>query len=164
MTAPFEGYCGISSSGERTAHGTYIDELRSKGIVWVNSSGNESRKKAMNSPACDPYAVNVASSLNTDGADPVDPSLRTEQLEALSNRSRVLTIHLYAAVTATRHCNGDCSADGTVTVDELLTGIRISLGAVAFLPCGPAFDFNDNGIVEINEVVAALNPLLQGCF
>lgn len=60
------------------------------------------------------------------------------------------------------YCPGDCDDDGSVTVDELLSGIRIALGEADVVSC-PAFDPNGDEAVTIDEIVAAVNSALIGC-
>ena len=64
--------------------------------------------------------------------------------------------------TAAPSCAGDCSGDGTVTVNELIVGVNIALGNTAPTAC-PAFDKNRDQMVSINELIAAVNALLNGC-
>jgi hypothetical protein len=64
-----------------------------------------------------------------------------------------------AAVSA---CPGDCSDDGQVTVDELLTGVGIALGALPVTRC-PVFDTNGDGMVAIDELLKAVDSALTGC-
>jgi len=59
-------------------------------------------------------------------------------------------------------CPGDCNADGFVTVDDLVIGVGIALGAGPIDGC-PAFDHNGDRIVTIDEVVAAVLRALEGC-
>ncbi len=59
-------------------------------------------------------------------------------------------------------CIGDCNGDGTVTVDELITGVNIALGTLSIDACS-ALDENRDGTVEINELVAAVASALAGC-
>ena len=59
-------------------------------------------------------------------------------------------------------CLGDCNADGTVTVDELIRGVNIALGNAAASVCG-VFDANADESVTIDEVVKAVNNALNGC-
>ena len=54
---------------------------------------------------------------------------------------------------------GDCSRDGRVTVDELITGVGIGLGTVAVDAC-PASDPNRDGRVDIDELVRAVDEAL----
>lgn len=59
-------------------------------------------------------------------------------------------------------CTGDCNHDGAVSVDELVLGVGIALGATVADAC-PDFDTNGSGIVEIDEIVAAVSATLGGC-
>jgi len=68
-----------------------------------------------------------------------------------------------ATATATAPaCAGDCSGDGSVTVNELITGVNIALGNSAASVC-PSFDRNGDGEVSIAELIAAVNAALTGC-
>lgn len=60
-------------------------------------------------------------------------------------------------------CDGDCDADGRVTVDELMRGVRIALGTLPIDTC-PSFDANGDGEVSVGEIVAGVNTGLGGCF
>ena len=57
---------------------------------------------------------------------------------------------------------GDCNHDCEVDVSELLLGINIALGERSLIDC-PEFDANCDGEVEINELVEAVDNLLDGC-
>jgi hypothetical protein len=57
-------------------------------------------------------------------------------------------------------CAGDCGGDGVVTINELISGVNIALGAVG--QCA-SFDTNSDGTVAINELVAAVANALNGC-
>jgi pimeloyl-ACP methyl ester carboxylesterase len=59
-------------------------------------------------------------------------------------------------------CIGDCNSDGTITVDEIVTGVTI---AQDFSPLGecPAFDAGADGSVTIDEIIAGVNNGLNGC-
>ena len=69
---------------------------------------------------------------------------------------------LFAATAASAQCVGDCSGDGTVAINELITGVNIALGSAALDTC-PAFDADADGGVAINELIAAVGALLNGC-
>ena len=49
-----------------------------------------------------------------------------------------------------------------MTVDELVLGVNIALGAVGLDACAP-FDNSDDGDVTIDELIAAVNFALLGC-
>ena len=59
-------------------------------------------------------------------------------------------------------CCGDCNEDGSVTVNEVVTGVNIALGSLAVDQC-PPFDANADGTIAINELVKAINAALFGC-
>lgn len=59
-------------------------------------------------------------------------------------------------------CIGDCNADGTVTVDELIKGVNIALGSLPLSDC-KSFDANGDGTVTIDELVKAVSAALNGC-
>jgi len=61
-----------------------------------------------------------------------------------------------------RTCLGDCNADRSVTVNELITGVNIALGNAPVTAC-LQFDHNDDGAVTIDELIDAVNRALQGC-
>jgi len=59
-------------------------------------------------------------------------------------------------------CTGDCDGSGTVTVDELVTGVNIALGSRDVGECR-SFDADRNDSVTIDELVNAVNNALDGC-
>jgi len=59
-------------------------------------------------------------------------------------------------------CVGDCNGSGTVTVNELIIGVNISLGNQPVSAC-PAFDPNGSGTVTVTELIQAVNNSLNGC-
>jgi hypothetical protein len=65
-------------------------------------------------------------------------------------------------VTAVAVCVGDCSEDGRVTVDEVLTMVNAALGLVHVSTCLPS-DPDSNGTVTIDEILAGVSNALNGC-
>jgi cysteine-rich repeat protein len=59
-------------------------------------------------------------------------------------------------------CVGDCNANGTVTIDELVKGVNIALGRAGLDAC-PAFDCHDNGQLAVDCLVQGVNHALTGC-
>ncbi len=59
-------------------------------------------------------------------------------------------------------CEGDCDADGAVTIDELVRGIKIAMGGTAIEECALA-DRDDDGAVSVDELTAAVGRALEGC-
>jgi len=73
-----------------------------------------------------------------------------------------LTATISPTPTLGEVCPGDCDGGGTVTVDELVKGVRIALGEAGLDTC-PPFDANDDGTVTIDELVKAVRAALEGC-
>lgn len=59
-------------------------------------------------------------------------------------------------------CVGDCNGDGSVTVDEIITGVNIALGIAPPSAC-PVFDTNGDRTVTVEEILQAVNNALSGC-
>jgi Ca2+-binding EF-hand superfamily protein len=59
------------------------------------------------------------------------------------------------------HCPGDCDADGTVSIAELIRGVRIALGSTD--EACAAVDLDANGTVTVSELVRAVRAALDGC-
>jgi hypothetical protein len=68
-----------------------------------------------------------------------------------------------AASTVTiARCLGDCGADGSIEVDELIRMVRLSLDGDSADAC-PFGDGDADGRVSLHEVVAAVRRALIGC-
>lgn len=61
-----------------------------------------------------------------------------------------------------RPCAGDCDADGTVTVAELVRGINLLLGGAGTDSC-PAMDADSDRQVTIADLVRAVEQAMYGC-
>jgi hypothetical protein len=59
-------------------------------------------------------------------------------------------------------CVGECDASRTVTVDEVLTMVNITLGNVAVSRCD-AGDASRDGQMTVDEILAAVNNALNEC-
>lgn len=59
-------------------------------------------------------------------------------------------------------CAGDCNGNGTVSINELVSSVNISLGLTAVADC-PACDTNHDGMVSVSELITAVNNALKGC-
>jgi DNA-binding beta-propeller fold protein YncE len=78
---------------------------------------------------------------------------------------RVVTIALgsVAALTpAHALCPGDCNGDGIVTVDEIVRGVNLTLGAGVYRLCPPV-DVDGDSAVTVNELIIGVNQVLNGC-
>lgn len=67
-----------------------------------------------------------------------------------------------ASATPTTPCAGDCSGDGSVTIEELITLVGIALDLQPADRCR-AGDGNADGQITIEEIVAAVARALAGC-
>lgn len=59
-------------------------------------------------------------------------------------------------------CAGDCSADGAVTINEIILAIGLGLGAGSLENCRAA-DRDGNGAITVDELIAAIRSALNGC-
>ena len=59
-------------------------------------------------------------------------------------------------------CNGDCDGDGTITVDEVITGVNIALGNISVCACMPC-DTDVDGVISVAELIRAVHHALAGC-
>ena len=59
-------------------------------------------------------------------------------------------------------CVGDCDQNGTVTIDELITGVNIALGVASLSAC-PGIDCDDSATVTVDCLVRAVDSALNGC-
>lgn len=59
-------------------------------------------------------------------------------------------------------CFGDCDASGAVTVNDIIVGVNIALGNEVVSACSP-FDTNDDEMVTVDELLAAVAKALDGC-
>ena len=64
--------------------------------------------------------------------------------------------------TCATECAGDCDGSQTVAINELLTLVNIALGTGTGPAC-IAGDANRDGMVEMGELVMAVNKALTGC-
>lgn len=59
-------------------------------------------------------------------------------------------------------CLGDCNRDGSVAINELVTGVNIALDAAPINRCF-ALDRNANRSVQIDELIGGTLSALEGC-
>src|SRR5215470_7668934 len=68
----------------------------------------------------------------------------------------------FPSSTAAAACAGDCDDSGAVTIDELVDGVNIALGAASLEEC-PPLDCNATGRVSVDCLVGAVSAALHGC-
>jgi hypothetical protein len=59
-------------------------------------------------------------------------------------------------------CAGDCDRNGGVEITDLITGVSIGQGRVALASC-PSYDVAADGLVDIAELLLAVQNLRDGC-
>ncbi len=59
-------------------------------------------------------------------------------------------------------CPGDCDANGVVSIDELISAVRIALGEVGVGVC-PSVNSDGGSEVSVSELVRAVVNALDGC-
>src|SRR5262245_66050440 len=73
-----------------------------------------------------------------------------------------LSLLLASAPAGAQSCAGDCNDSNSVEVNELVTGVNISLGTKQLSEC-PSFDCQGTGMVPVSCLVRAVNTSLMGC-
>ncbi len=66
------------------------------------------------------------------------------------------------AIDQVSACAGDCTGDGQVTVNEIITMVNIALGTGSIVECGTG-DANHDNQVSVDEILTAVNAALNGC-
>lgn len=74
----------------------------------------------------------------------------------------LISLLLTQPAAAAPACAGDCDQGGSVTVDELITGIGIALGSSQVDLCRN-MDTSGEGLITVDEIVNAVNIGLGGC-
>jgi YVTN family beta-propeller protein len=59
-------------------------------------------------------------------------------------------------------CMADCNGDREVTVDEILTLVRLLLESAEPMSC-PRGDANGDGLITVDEIVIAVRTAILGC-
>ena len=83
-------------------------------------------------------------------------------IDRLRRTSVALVLLALSNPTPARADCPDCDGDGTVAINELITGIGIALGDASLAAC-PSFDRNGDGGVAIDELVVGIGAALDGC-
>lgn len=67
-----------------------------------------------------------------------------------------------SATATPGQCAGDCDADGAVSIDDLVTAVRVALGAADASSCRAA-SIDGDAMVSIAELIRAVRAALAGC-
>ena len=84
------------------------------------------------------------------------------QMQWLAPVALVLCLLVSPLRSGAQGCGGDCNDDGAVSIGDLITAVNILFGRAAIETCR-AVDADGNGIVTVNELVAAVGNGLRGC-
>ena len=105
--------------------------------------------------AADPRIDNIGGDLTPDwGLHLVDANVAMGDLVTIAGRE--------GRAYLSRHCPGDCDADGRVQVDELLLGVAVLLEGLPLERCD-ALDGNRDASITVDELVAGIGSALNGC-
>jgi cysteine-rich repeat protein len=74
----------------------------------------------------------------------------------------IVALALAVGGSARAQCVGDCNDNGTVVVNELITGVNIALGTADLTACS-SFDKSGDQQVTVSELITAVNNALTGC-
>jgi hypothetical protein len=85
-------------------------------------------------------------------------SIQTDGFGALM----VAAIGFLFPSVATAQCAGDCGRDGDVQVAEIITCVNVSLSTLPLTRCD-ACDVSGDDVVTIDELIAAVRGILDGC-
>ncbi len=100
--------------------------------------------------------------LSRDGQDVTPPALEKGLQVRLRSDDGPIYVLGDVAVLPGGSCPGDCRGDGEVSIDELVTGVKIALGEGSLLACS-ILDENDDGQVTIDELLKSVGSALDGC-
>jgi DNA-binding beta-propeller fold protein YncE len=88
--------------------------------------------------------------------------MRTHRSDTSLRTAAVVLFSLAALNPAYALCPGDCNGDGLTTVDEIIRGVNLALGAGVYRMC-PPIDVNTDAEVTVDELVTGVNQVLGGC-
>jgi hypothetical protein len=141
-----------------TITATDADAVQVTKAYAMTITGTLPNATATSTPAVTPTASGTATvSATPTTASPT--SSATPLTTATATPSPTASATATAPVSA---CAGDCDGNGSVAVNELISGVNIALGNALVDSC-PSFDRNGDGSVSINELIAAVNAALTGC-
>jgi len=76
--------------------------------------------------------------------------------------SAVCLVLVSAAPSLAHRCVGDCDTSDTVSVAELILGVRIALEQASISSC-PSYDADFDRRVSIDELLVAVNNAFSNC-
>ena len=153
----------FSGSGDCVAYGAFTGTNTGGGdpaaaptagmaLIRQSSTGQDSNDFVLAAPA----PRNNAGNTGTLGVCPGGASTPTATVVGNTPTATVMPTGTVSA------CVGDCDHTDTVSINELVRGVNISLGVQPLNSC-EAFDCQHNGMVGVNCLIQGVNNSLQGC-
>jgi pseudomonalisin len=172
LASPYtSGYVAVMEGGETVVGGTSAAAPNWAGIVaLLNQAGSAEGFGAINTRlyalARQQYAAGgsgpfhdvVAGDNSFDGVTGFNAGVGYDLCSGVGTPDVDLLVRSFVAAA----CPGDCNGDGVITIDEVLTGINIALGATALSQCS-GLDANGDGLVTVDELLHAVSRVLNGC-
>jgi hypothetical protein len=148
----YGNFTGDNGSGGAPAAAPVLGMALSR----TSTSGPDSTAFALAAPA----PRNNAGTTGTLGVCPGGVSTPTATVVGNTPTATVMPTGVPTGTTSA--CVGDCNDTNSVSIDELVRGVNISLGLQPLSSC-EAFDCDDNGMVGVNCLIQGVNNSLQGC-
>lgn len=129
--------------------------------IFVADDGGHGRELWAADPRTATLLADIAP--GSSSSDPLEPTVSGRQLFFTAENEatgRELWAVNRAEVGAA--CVGDCDSLWEVDVTNLITGVRIALGALPLTGC-PAFDADGDGTATVDELILAIGNALDGC-
>jgi pseudomonalisin len=172
LASPYtSGYVAVMEGGETVVGGTSAAAPNWAGIVaLLNQAGSAEGFGAINTRlyalARQQYAAGgsgpfhdvVAGDNSFDGVTGFNAGVGYDLCSGVGTPDVDLLVRSFVGAA----CPGDCNGDGVITIDEVLTGINIALGATALSQCS-GLDANGDGLVTVDELLHAVSRVLNGC-
>ncbi len=151
----------------RTATGTAIDTATRTGTRTPTPTRTAVATESV-SPGASPTPTSTASGTpELSPTPPVDTATPTAQDTPTVTPASTMTHSPTStpppsATPTVAGCHGDCDGDDTVSIDELVLAVNISLGQQPVSACR-AIDRNGSGEVTIDEIILAIANAQAGC-
>lgn len=148
----YQCHVAIAADATPGTHALQIAEVSASaaGGQLVDTTGVDGEVQVVETPPT-PTATTTATVTATVAATPSSPPTATETPTPLPS-----------ATPTPPACVGDCNGDFSVSINELLTGVNIVIGAAPTSSC-LGLDVNGDGSVVINEIIQAVNNALNAC-
>ncbi len=157
-----------AEANDMLAYSTGYGDVNGDGLpdLLLNAMGGDGFANRL-TDAGDAYVLDAVAVTRAAGREPaVTPIPRatpTATPPATPTATPTATPSATPTATPTRPaCSGDCDPNGRVTIDELVTAVRIALGELPASACTAA-DADASGAVDIGELIAAVARSLSGC-